>query len=85
VVLGARQSARGHFETYSFQGQIHLNTPDQTYWNQSWWHFSTMWGPQFRINRNVPNGTQICSRFWEMRNGNYINPPHSPACETVHS
>jgi hypothetical protein len=44
-----------------------------------------MWGPQFRINRNVPNGTQICSRFWEMRNGNYINPPHSPACETVHS
>jgi hypothetical protein len=82
VVLGARQSVRGHFETYSFEARFRFNSLNQTYWNQSWWHYSTFWGPLFTINHPVPDGSKICSVFWEWKGGGYVW--HSPACETVH-
>lgn len=82
VVLAARQSARGHFQTYSYDAKFQFTTQNQTYWNQSWWHYSTMWGPLYKVNHAVPDGSKICSVFWEWKAGGYLH--HAPACETVH-
>lgn len=82
VVLAVRQSVRGHFTTYSTEARFAFTSPNQTYWNQSWWHFATFWGPLSRLNHTVPDGSQICSTFWEWKGGGYVH--HAPACETVH-
>ena len=56
-------------------------TQDRTYWNQSWWHRQTFWGPTLNWNNNLPNGDRVCSSFWERRGNQLIR--HSPACITI--
>jgi hypothetical protein len=81
VNLAVRQSARGHFQVYDTRGYFNRNTTEQTYWNQSWWHAQTFWGPNITLNKYLPNRDQVCAIFWERRGGNYIR--HSPACITI--
>ena len=83
VNLGVRQSARGHFEVYDSSHYINppLNSSDTTYWNQSYFHTATFWGPDNRINRYFPDRDVICAIFWERRGTGYVR--HNPACETV--
>jgi hypothetical protein len=81
VNLGPRQSARGHFEVYDTSRLIDFNSSDETYWNQSWLHQATFWGPARTLNRYFPDGDQICAIFWERRGGGYTR--HAPACITV--
>jgi hypothetical protein len=81
VNLGARQSARGSFHTYDTSRKFNVQTQEYTYWNQSWWHRQTFWGPTRTLNRYLPNNDQVCSSFWERRGNHVIR--HSPACITI--
>jgi hypothetical protein len=82
VNLGPRQSARGHFLVYDTDGWFHpINSNDTTYWNQSWFHAATFWGPNNIVNMYLPNQDRICAIFWQRRGTGYVR--HSPACETV--
>jgi hypothetical protein len=67
VNLAARQSARGHFRVYGHGFSVY--TSDATYWNQSWWHRQTFWGPSFRMNRNLPAGSNVCAAFYDLQRG----------------
>jgi hypothetical protein len=42
VLLSARQSARGHFQVYSVEARFDFQSPDQTYWNESY-YADTFW------------------------------------------
>jgi hypothetical protein len=76
VQLGIRQSARGHFHVWG--PGFSYNTNDATYWNQSWWHLQTYWGPTFAIGRNLPNGSKVCAAFYDTRLG-----WRNAACKTI--
>jgi hypothetical protein len=81
VDLDRRQSTRGHFEVYDTSRLIDFNSPDEVYWNQSWFHAETVWGPVRTLNRSFPSGDEICAIFWERRGTGYTW--HVPACITV--
>ena len=85
VDLAVRQSARGHFHVYATgpRGFSEVSRSDVTYWNQSWVHHHTFWGPSASVMRDLPNGTRVCGEFVEYKGGRYID--HTPACVTVHA
>jgi hypothetical protein len=73
--LAVRQSVRGEFNVrgpgFSFW------SPVATYWNQSWWHRHTAWGPTFQLNRYLPNGSKVCAQFYDNQR------LYNQACETI--
>ena len=71
--------SRGAFRTIvSSDGQINIKTNTATYHNQSYVHpqsYNSGWVP---VNRDLPNGTKVCSTF------NATNGPLGTACVTIH-
>jgi hypothetical protein len=78
LILRSRQSYTGYWTIVSNDGQINIKTATATYNNQSYVHpqsYNSGWIP---VNRDLPNGTKVCSTF------NASNGPLGTACVTIH-
>jgi hypothetical protein len=82
ALLYPRQSLYGHNEIRF--GNVIRNTPNTTYWNQSYTSRDVMWGPTIPINATLGDGTQVCSYLWRYNGGSNYSGPYGPACVTVH-
>jgi hypothetical protein len=77
VDLTPRQSVHGYFRVWG--SGFDETTGSGTWWNQSYWHHKTYWGPAMRIGRSLPNHSKVCAQLIDSHGA------HAPACETIHS
>jgi len=82
VVLDPGESKYGHHEVWGDQGaRLHINTPARSWVNPRRWRATEVWGEGIPINRNFPDGSRICSSFWEHAPGGPVR--RGIACVTV--
>jgi hypothetical protein len=77
VDLLPRQSVHGYFRVWG--SGFDETTRSGTWWNQSYWHHKTYWGPAIHIGRNLRNHSKVCAQLIDTHGA------HAPACETIHS
>ena len=80
--LFPRQSLQGHNEIR--WGNVIRNTPNQVFWNQSFFVRQGVYGATIPIRATFGDGTQICSYLWKYNGGTDYTGPYGPACVTVH-
>lgn len=71
-----RQSVHGYFRVWG--SGFDETTGSGTWWNQSYWHHKTFWGPAIHIGRNLPNGSKVCAQLIDTHGA------HAAACETIY-
>jgi hypothetical protein len=79
VTVGRTSSVLGHMEIWG--SGFHVNTSDKTYRNNSTgtvivWDYESV-----SLNRDLPDGSQVCSRFWRKTGSSYAD--RGIACKTI--
>jgi hypothetical protein len=79
VYVGRTNSVFGHMEIWG--SGFHVNTSDKTLRNNSR-GTAIVWDPErVSLNRDLPNGSQVCSRFWRKIGSSYNDG--GIACKTI--
>jgi hypothetical protein len=83
--LTARRSIKGHSEIWTVNAGaagFHYNTSEQVFWNTSWVNFNNFYTSDIVVNRNLPNNSLVCSRFWSFYEGRWRG--QGDVCVKVH-
>ncbi|BAZ12507.1 hypothetical protein NIES4071_43380 [Calothrix sp. NIES-4071] len=83
VKVGTRKSVYGHVEIWG--SGFHKNTSDKTYreCNSQTGGCNVIVKDReiVRLNRNLPNGSKVCARFWRKQGSGYAD--EDIACVTI--
>jgi hypothetical protein len=70
VELYAKSSTYGHMEVWG--ADFHVNTSDKTF-NNPLNKGIVAWDHKIYLNRNLPDGSQVCSQFWRKNGTSYTS------------
>ncbi len=84
VLLSPQQRVLGHYHIYGMG--VDFTSGDALYVNESTYFPDTRFGPTYAVNRDLPDGSQVCSSFIENTSDRYspAYKVHAPMCETIH-